>query len=116
MGNRTMTIETIARNWVCPLNNKPTTPYEVGEVKRLVRFATNVIIALGYRLPAPKVLSDEEVKGILAEEYNLCEAELLPDCPEERNIYTVENVATWPSYHHDFRLANRVAKLRLKER
>ena len=45
-------IEKIAINWVCPLNNKPTTPYEVGEVKRLVRFAENVIIGLGYvKLP-----------------------------------------------------------------
>ena len=45
-------IEKIAINWVCPLNNKPTTPYEIGEVKRLIRFAENVITGLGYvKLP-----------------------------------------------------------------
>jgi len=41
-------IEQIAINWVCPLNNKPTTPYEIGEVRRLVRFAEVVIVELGY--------------------------------------------------------------------
>ena len=40
-------IEKIAINWVCPLNGKPTTPYEINEVKRLVRFAEDVIIAIG---------------------------------------------------------------------
>jgi len=45
-------IEKIAINWVCPLNDNPTTPYEIGEVKRLMRFAEDVIIALGYvKLP-----------------------------------------------------------------
>lgn len=45
-------IEKIAINWVCPLNNNPTTPYEIGEVRRLVRFAEDVILALGYmKLP-----------------------------------------------------------------
>jgi len=45
-------IENIAIDWVCPLNHNPTTSYEIGEVRRLVRFAENVILALGYvKLP-----------------------------------------------------------------
>ncbi len=40
-------IERIAIDWVCPLNHHPTTSYEIGEVKRLVRFAEDVILALG---------------------------------------------------------------------
>jgi len=45
-------IEKIAISWVCPINNKPTTSYEKAEVKRLVRFAEDVIMILGYvKLP-----------------------------------------------------------------
>ena len=45
-------IEKIAITWVCPLNLNPTTPYEIGEVRRLVRFAESVIEILGYvKLP-----------------------------------------------------------------
>jgi len=45
-------IENIAIAWVCPLNFNPTTPYERGEVMRLVKFAEDVIRILGYvKLP-----------------------------------------------------------------
>ncbi|MFH1231244.1 MAG: hypothetical protein V1709_07075 [Planctomycetota bacterium] len=59
-------IEAIAVDWVCPFNHNPTTPYEVGEVKRLVRFAEDVIIALGYHKVKgePPVLSKEQLDAI----------------------------------------------------
>ncbi len=36
-------IENVAIDWVCPLNHNPATPYEIGEVKKLVRFTLNVL-------------------------------------------------------------------------
>ena len=36
-------IEKVAIDWVCPLNHNPTTPYEIGEVQKLVRFTLNVL-------------------------------------------------------------------------
>ena len=58
---QTKTIESIAIDWVCPLNHNPTTSYEIGEVKRLVRFAEDVILALGYaKLPPDSAI----LKGI----------------------------------------------------
>ena len=40
-------IKSIAIDWVCPLNHNPTTPYEIGEVGKLVRFAEKVIKNIG---------------------------------------------------------------------
>ena len=39
-------IKAIAIDWVCPLNHNPTTTYEKDEVKRLLRFAEDIILAL----------------------------------------------------------------------
>ena len=41
------------------------------------------------------ILSEEEKKQILADEYNLREAELLPDHPQHRNKITSENIETY---------------------
>jgi len=64
-------IENIAIDWVCPLNHNPTTSYERGEVKRLVRFAEDVILALGYvKLPPDSAILEgvSNLKNIPSED------------------------------------------------
>ncbi len=39
-------IKAIATAWVCPNGKMPTTPYEIHEVQRLVKFAEDVIFSL----------------------------------------------------------------------
>ena len=40
-------LDALVIDWVCPNNHNPTTPYEKGEVKRLMRFAEDVLIYSG---------------------------------------------------------------------
>lgn len=58
--------------------------------------------------PSGRLLTEKDLRQMLADEYNLREAELLPDCPEDRNHYAPENIHTWPNGLRDLRLALRV--------
>ncbi len=61
------------------------------------------------------ILIDEEIRGLMAEEYNAREARLLPDCPDMRNEHHADNVYEWPSAFNDKCLIDRVAKVQLKK-
>ena len=39
-------IRSVAIDWVCPYTHKPSTPYEHGEIKKLIRFADDLLLAL----------------------------------------------------------------------
>ncbi len=51
---------------------------------------------------------EDLIRNILVSEYNLREAELLPDNPDDRNVYTIDNIDNWLRWdarsNQDFRL------------
>jgi len=61
----------------------------------------------------PKVLSDEKIKKALVEHCNWCEEQLLPDSPEDRNTYTMENIYS-RTHVRDIELVKRASRATVK--
>ena len=60
-----------------------------------------------------RVLNDEELKGIVVDEYNLCE-KLSPNSLRNEP-YTEEEISTWHFSKHDIRLSKTVATTQFKQ-
>ena len=66
----------------------------------------------GFLLVVPvqlEALSDEEITTLLTDDYNLREAQLLPNCPNARNKITPQNVEQWVP-PQDIKLVKTISK------
>jgi len=61
------------------------------------------------------LLTDKEIRVLMAEEYNASEVDMFPDFPEGRNEYRVDNVCTWPHAYQDDRMIRNSAKFQLSK-